>query len=432
MDHLGGRLQLFVAEGDGLVKHRRHHVVTRLRQVGIEVHLGPLGQLKRIGITRRHLTAHGRGRQDGQARNLRVQQQHLAFQRDTEADEFLGFLGVLAARHQADVGRHHRCHIGVNKLHRKARVLARQTKEVDHQAHPKLPVVHAVGHAETALGDLRGVARDFQQLAPAFFPALALQHGLHREVGRARARGRAECHMVEIRRLHQIGPLLGRGHLVGLHVARVPHQAVASKGLPQVEALWVVDRVVAHLGWCRLVGQIRHVGQQVQPGQDLKRIGCRSPENVGPLAHRQLAHIGDALRGVLVQDLQLDARVRLFERGLVNAGEFLGERGHHRHRAGAGRQGQGQGQGGPKVAEFQRMFHRCLQGFEVEGSGCWRGVPPPCPGRPAHAPTVPAQRPIISCDVPHQDLGLARMRAQPGSWRLCAPSSQHQQHQWWW
>ena len=64
MDGLGGGLQLFQAEGDGLVKERRDDVVTCFRQVGVELNLRALGNFKRIWITRWRFAAHGFGWQD--------------------------------------------------------------------------------------------------------------------------------------------------------------------------------------------------------------------------------------------------------------------------------------------------------------------------------------------------------------------------------
>ncbi len=111
----------------------------------------------------------------------------LTFLTDGKGNELLRFIGVLAAGHQADVGRHHGGHVGVDELDRKAAVLAGQAEEIDHQANAELTIVDAIGHAEAALGDGGAVARDLQHLVPALVPAFALQHGLHRQVGGTRA-----------------------------------------------------------------------------------------------------------------------------------------------------------------------------------------------------------------------------------------------------
>jgi hypothetical protein len=50
--------------------------------------------------------------------------------------------------------------------------------------------------------------------------------------------------------------------------------------------------------------------------QHLEGIGRRGPDHVGPLAGGQFAHVGDALHGVLVEDLDLDA-------GLAFSNAFL-------------------------------------------------------------------------------------------------------------
>ena len=158
VDGLGSRLQLFQAKGDGLVKHGGNHVVAGLGQVGVELHFGPLGDLERVGIARRGFATHGFGGQDGQARNLGVVEQLLTLLRHGVADELASLGGIFAATDQGDVGRHHGRHIGVYKLHRKARVLARQAKKVNHQTDAELPVVDPIGHAKTAFGDRCTVA----------------------------------------------------------------------------------------------------------------------------------------------------------------------------------------------------------------------------------------------------------------------------------
>ena len=77
MNGLGCGLQFFQAEGDGLVKQGRDHVVAGFRQVGVELNLGALGNFKRVGVTRWRFAAHGFGWQDGQARNFGVIKQLL-------------------------------------------------------------------------------------------------------------------------------------------------------------------------------------------------------------------------------------------------------------------------------------------------------------------------------------------------------------------
>ena len=59
--------------------------------------------------------------------------------------------------------------------------------------------------------------------------------------------------MAEPFTLQQIVPILRRGELVGLQIARVVHDAVARKRLTLVEALRIVDRIVADLCRDRLV-----------------------------------------------------------------------------------------------------------------------------------------------------------------------------------
>ena len=140
--------------------------------------------------------------------------------------------------------------------------------------------------------------------------------------------------MPEVHRLHQIGPLLGRWHFVGGHVTGVPHQAIASQGLAEVEVVGRVDGVSADFGGRSLVGQVANGLEQFEARQHLKRIGCRGPEHIRSLAHRQLTDIGNALHGVLVQDFDLDAGIGFLKSGFVGLRQLFGKRGHHRHGAG--------------------------------------------------------------------------------------------------
>jgi hypothetical protein len=133
--------------------------------------------------------------------------------------------------------------------------------------------------------------------------------------------------VAEVHGLHEVGPLRRRRQLVGGEVARVPHQAVAGERLAEIEAVGVVDRVVAHLRRRRLVDEVGHRLEQLLSREHLEGIGRRGPEDVGPLAGRQLANVGDALDRVLVQDLELDGRVRLLERRLVGLRQLLRKRG---------------------------------------------------------------------------------------------------------
>ena len=358
LDGARGGLQLLEAEGHHLVEQADHHGIARLGQVGVELHLGALRHLLRHGVAGRRLElAVG---QDGQAADLGVEQQLLARHRHGEGHELARLIGILGARDQRDVGRHHGRHRRVGEVHRKARVLARQPEEIDHDAYAVLAVVHAIGHGKAAVGHGGGIAHHGQQLAPALVPALALQDSLHRQLRGARARGRGDGDVAEVLGPRQIAPLLGRRQLVRLQVARVPHDSVAGQRLAVVQALRVVERVVADLGGRGRIARLGRSGQQLVARQHLEGIRGAGPHDVGPLALGQLAHIGHGGRGVLVQDLYLDPRIGRLEGLLVGRGQLLGKRGQHRHRAGLGRHGgapQSCGHGGRQPSA---LLHCCL------------------------------------------------------------------------
>ena len=333
MDGLGGRLQLLQAEGHHLIKQADHHRIAPARQLRVELHLGARRDVLRHGVAGRGLE-HRIG-QDRQARDLGVEQQLLARHRHGVGHELPGLVGVLGARDQGNVGRHHGGHRGIGEFHRIARVFARQRQEVDHDADAVLAIVDAVGHGKAAVGDGGRVAHHLQQLRPTLFPALTLQNGFHRQLGSARARGRGDGDVTEVFRLDQIRPLPGLGQLVRLQVARVPRNAVAGQRLAVVHALGVVQRIAADLGRRALVDHLGRRLQQLVAGQHLEGVRRAGPHHVGALALGQFAHVGHRRGGVLVQDLHRDAGVGGLERLLVGRGQLLGERGQHRHRAGA-------------------------------------------------------------------------------------------------
>ena len=55
--------------------------------------------------------------------------------------------------------------------------------------------------------------------------------------------GRGDRDVVEVGRPGEVLPFLRVGQLVGLHVALVPHDAVAGRGEAEIEAVRIVDRV---------------------------------------------------------------------------------------------------------------------------------------------------------------------------------------------
>ena len=195
--------------------------------------------------------------------------------------------------------------------------------------------------------------------------------------------------MAEVLGPRQIAPLLGRRQLVRLQVARVPHDSVACQRLAVVQALRVVERVVADLGGRGRIARLGRGGQQLVARQHLEGIGRAGPHDVGTLALGQLAHIGHGSRGVLVQDLDLDPRIGRLEGLLVGRGQLLGKRGQHRHRAGLGRHGgapQSCGHGGRQPSA---LLHRCLLGLL-------------CGQSATHCRQRRPGRPIIVSDAVHQ------------------------------
>ena len=349
-----GRLRQFlVAEGDGLVEHRTHHVVARFGQVGIEIHLGLDLAGERVGKSGGSPGVDAG--QHRQAADLRIEQQLLALGRERVIDEFLRVLRVLRAGDHADVGGHDGGHRGIDELGGEARGLGGEAEEVDHQTDAILAAVDAVGHAEAALGDGGAVARDHQQLAPALFPAFALKNGLHRQVGRARARRRRHGDVAEIDRFGQIGPFFRRRQLVRLHVTRVPHDAVAGERLAEVIALGVVDRIGADLGRHFLRRRLE-LHQQFLRGQHLERVRRRDPEHVRLVIGRRFADVGDASGRRLVEYLDLDAGVLRLERLLVGAGQLLRKRSHDHHLL-LRRRRSGEGQGERRAAQAQEVWN---------------------------------------------------------------------------
>ncbi|MNT33152.1 hypothetical protein D3C72_1690640 [compost metagenome] len=151
-------------------------------------------------------------------------------------------------------------------------------------------------------------------------------------------------------RRQQVLPFHRRGNLVRRDVARVVDDAVAGERLAQVHAAGIVDGVVADLVGHVLVRHVGRLGQQLVAAQHLEGVGRAGPEHFGSLARRRLAHEGNAGHRVLVQDLQRDAGVGLFKRGLVSLGQVLGERRDHRD---------GAGQGGRRADGQQRPCKGC-------------------------------------------------------------------------
>ena len=220
-------------------------------------------------------------------------------------------------------------------------------------------------------------------------PALALQDGLHRQLRGARARGRGDGDVAEVLGPRQVAPLLGRRQLVRLQVARVPHDSVACQRLAVVQALRVVERVVADLGGRGRIARLGRGGQQLVARQHLEGIRGAGPHDVGPLALGQLAHIGHGGRGVLVQDLDLDPRIGRLEGLLVGRGQLLGKRGQHRHRAGLRRHG-----GAHNPAAMAAVSHlRCCIAVSF-GLLCGQSA--------THCRQRRPGRPIIVSDAMHQ------------------------------
>ena len=159
-------------------------------------------------------------------------------------------------------------------------------------------------------------------------------------MGRAGARGRRNGHMVEVGRLGEVLPVLRRRQLVGLHVALVPHDAVARGGEAGIEAVLVVHRVGADLlgdaGGLGLVG-----AEQLLALQHLEGIGRRCPEQVDLVVALGLLDELHTGIGVAVLHFERGAGHGLLEGLLDRIGDVLGEGGDHRHLAGLREAGAG-------------------------------------------------------------------------------------------
>ena len=311
VQRLGRGLQRLELEGDELVEQHVDSLVALLRQLGVE------GQqalqflvLERVGIVGRRLGV-GLGAHR-QAADGRLEQRLLAGRRQQELDEGLGARLVRRVGDDADIGRHQRRDRRIDELHREARALRGEGEEVDDDAVADLAGVDVLRHAERAVGDLPQVAGDLLRGAPAFGPALALQDGLDGEVRGARARRRRDRDVVEVGRLGEILPFLRRRQLVGLHVALVPHDAVAGRREADVEAVLVVDGIGADL--LGDAGRLGLVGRQQLLGlQHFEGVGRRCPEQVDLVVGLGLLEEFHARVGVAVLDLERGARRRLLE-----------------------------------------------------------------------------------------------------------------------
>ena len=205
---------------------------------------------------------------------------------------------------------------------------------------------------------------DGEQLLPALVPALALQDRLDGEVGGAGARRARDREVAEVDRLHEVGPFLRLGQVVGLHVAGVPHEAVAGERLAAVVALGIVHRVVAHL---RRDGRVAGADllQELAAGEHLEGVRGGGPEHLGAGAGGLLADVGDAGGGVLVQDLDLVVRVLRLVGLLVGGGDFLGEGRHDRHGVGGG--GERQAGDGERQGADEGGLHGVPPGVDFTG-----------------------------------------------------------------
>lgn len=146
--------------------------------------------------------------------------------------------------------------------------------------------------------------------------------------------------MVEVGRLREVLPLLRRRQLVGLHVALVPHDAVARGREAGIEAVLVVDRIRADLvgdaGGLGLVG-----AEQLLALQHLEGVRRGGPEEIDLVVALGLLDELNAGIGVAVLHFQRGARHGLLEGLLDRVGDILGERGDDRYLAGLREAGAG-------------------------------------------------------------------------------------------
>jgi hypothetical protein len=139
--------------------------------------------------------------------------------------------------------------------------------------------------------------------------------------------------MIEVGRLREVLPFLRRRQLVGLHIALVPHDAVARGREAGIEAVLVVHRIGADLlgdaGRLGLIGR-----QQLLALQHLEGIGRRGPEQVDLVVALGFLDELHAGVGIAVLHFQRGARHGLLEGFLDRIGDVLGEGRDDRHLAG--------------------------------------------------------------------------------------------------